>query len=111
MERDTFKGLQSAARSVIDYTPGTGAPPPTRTAGPALADRDTPRTNADNCILQFVNSFFPSSSVAASSRLSAVVVDSTACLPNSLRPGFSAEKLATTRYQLRRSLSLEVKTQ
>jgi len=47
----------------IGYTPGTEASPPTRPAGIALVDRDTPRTNADNCILQFVNSFFSSSSV------------------------------------------------
>lgn len=57
-----FAKAYSAIYSTMGYTPGTEAPPPTRPAGTALVDRDTPRTNADNCILQFVNSFFSSSS-------------------------------------------------
>lgn len=64
--RDMLARKEEAATSkvpsTIDYTPGTEASPPTRTAGPAPPDRDTPRTNADNCVSQFVNSFFPSSS-------------------------------------------------
>jgi len=56
-----YENLYDTIYFTIGYTPGTEASPPTRPAGIALVNRDTPRTNADNCILQFVNSFFSSS--------------------------------------------------
>lgn len=68
--RQGSRGRKSQVSSTIDYTPGTEASPPTRRQGAAPTDRDTPRSNADNCILQFVNSFFPSSPVCRNRFLS-----------------------------------------